>query len=267
MLAFGGTVADFTAAVEADCPLQRMMSFAFVEPDLGTPLEFGIQNPVDHEQGALDATDFPQGCRELVLPRIGGEFPQNLAWRDGPGSNGGGDAQDVGPIALDHGLVDLSADQRSQVRRGGRRIERVEPFGWQVADARSEPVAENGTCGKDVIGEAARDRACASGTAKLAQPHVEASLPVCQPFLRPQWHSETTAFRDGLCRNECVFQIAIAPGPSKPDISGAERMALSQILQVNSMLTMGREVAAPDIAERADDFEYHCRKAEAPVEG
>ncbi len=100
MLAFGGTVADFTAAVEADCPLQRMMSFAFVEPDLGTPLEFGIQNPVDHEQGALDATDFPQGCRELVLPRIGGEFPQNLAWRDGPGSNGGGDAQDVGPIAL-----------------------------------------------------------------------------------------------------------------------------------------------------------------------
>ncbi|EQW49801.1 hypothetical protein G907_04694 [Escherichia coli UMEA 3097-1] len=103
MLAFGGTVADFTAAVEADCPLQRMMSFAFVEPDLGTPLEFGIQNPVDHEQGALDATDFPQGCRELVLPRIGGEFPQNLAWRDGPGSNGGGDAQDVGPIALDQG--------------------------------------------------------------------------------------------------------------------------------------------------------------------
>ncbi len=60
---------------------------------------------------------------------------------------------------------------------------------------------------------------------QLAQPHVEASLPVCQPFLRPQWHSETTAFRDGLCRNECVFQIAIAPGPSKPDISGAERIA------------------------------------------
>lgn len=47
----------------------------------------------------------------------------------------------------------------------------------------------------------------------------------------------------------------------------SQKRALSQILQVNSMLTMGREVAAPDIAERADDFEYHCRKAEAPVEG
>lgn len=28
MLAFGGTVADFTAAVEADCPLQRMMELS-----------------------------------------------------------------------------------------------------------------------------------------------------------------------------------------------------------------------------------------------
>ena len=59
--------------------------------------------------------------------------------------------------------------------------------------------------------------------------------------------------------------------PAKPTLMNGycERSAkaLSQILQVNSMLTMGREVAAPDIAERADDFEYHCRKAEAPVEG
>ncbi|WKF89679.1 hypothetical protein QY481_02440 (plasmid) [Klebsiella pneumoniae] len=34
-----------------------------------------------------------------------------------------------------------------------------------------------------MIGEAARDRACASGTAKLAQPHVEASLPVCRNMI------------------------------------------------------------------------------------
>jgi hypothetical protein len=76
-----------------------------------------------------------------------------------------------------------------------------------------------------VFDRPAGNRARARGTAKLAQPDVEASLPVCQPFLRPQWHSETTAFRDGLCRNECVFQIAIAPGSSQPDISGAERIA------------------------------------------
>ncbi len=46
--------------------------------------------------------------------------------------------------------------------------------------------------------------------ARAARPssrnRMSASLPVCQPFLRPQWHSETTAFRDGLCRNEYVFR-------------------------------------------------------------
>jgi hypothetical protein len=35
-----------------------------------TSLQFGIQNPIDHEQGSLDATDFPQGRPEFVLPRI-----------------------------------------------------------------------------------------------------------------------------------------------------------------------------------------------------
>ena len=40
--------------------------------------------------------------------------------------------------------------------RGGHGIECIEPFGRQIANARSEPIAENGACGKDVIGEAAR---------------------------------------------------------------------------------------------------------------
>ena len=68
-----------------------------------------------------------------------------------------------------------------------------------------------------------------------------------------------------------TLQYKAPPAGADTDLFGNEvdilREALSQILQVNSMLTMGREVAAPDIAERADDFEYHCRKAEAPVEG
>ena len=71
----------------------------------------------------------------------------------------------------------------------------------------------------------AGNRARACRTAKLAQPHVEASVPVCQPFLRPQWYGETAAFRHGLRRNKCVFQIAIAPGLGKPNVPGAERIA------------------------------------------
>ena len=35
-------------------------------------------------------------------------------------------------------------------------IECIEPFGRQIADAQSEPIAENGAYGKDVIGKAVR---------------------------------------------------------------------------------------------------------------
>ncbi len=34
-----------------------VMGFALVEPDLGAALQIGVQNPVDHEQRALDAAD------------------------------------------------------------------------------------------------------------------------------------------------------------------------------------------------------------------
>ena len=142
--------------MEADGSFQRVMGFALVEPNLGTALQIGIQNPVDHEQGPLDATDLAQGCGQFVLPWIGGELAQNLAGRDAPGRDGGGDAQDIGPVALDHGLIDFSADHGPQVGRGGRWIERIEPLGRQIADAGREPVAENGARGEDMIGEAAR---------------------------------------------------------------------------------------------------------------
>ena len=65
------------------------MGLALVEPDLRAALQIGIQNPVDHEQGSLDAADFPQSRREFVLSRIGGELTQNLARRDAPGRDGG----------------------------------------------------------------------------------------------------------------------------------------------------------------------------------
>ena len=70
----------FMPAMEADGAFERVMRLALVEANLGAALQIGIQNPVNHEQRALDATDFPQGCREFVLPWIGREFPQDLAW-------------------------------------------------------------------------------------------------------------------------------------------------------------------------------------------
>ena len=76
-----------------------------------------------------------------------------------------------------------------------------------------------------VFDRPARNRAHARCTPQLAQPDFEPGLTIRQPFLRPQWHGEATAFRDSLRRNECMFQIAIAPRLGQPDISGAERIA------------------------------------------
>lgn len=134
----------------------RNLHFTLVEADLGAALQIGIQNPVDHKQHALDAADFPQGRREFVLTWIGGEFPQDLAGRNAPGCDGGSDAQDVGPVTLDHDLVDLSADQGPQMCRRRRRLERIEPLGRKIPDPQDEAVAENGASGEDVIGETAR---------------------------------------------------------------------------------------------------------------
>ena len=58
----------------------------------------------------------------------------------------------------------------------------------------------------------------------------------------------------------------LTPLPPHPQTVGLY-MGLSQIFQVNPMLTMGGEISARKNAERADDSECHCRKVEAPVEG
>ena len=77
------------------------MRLALVQADLGAPAHVGVRGPVDHEQGAFDAPDFPQGRRHLVLARIRGELAQDLARAHGPGGHGGRHAQDVRPVPVD----------------------------------------------------------------------------------------------------------------------------------------------------------------------
>ncbi|MGO7646024.1 hypothetical protein ACC709_37085, partial [Rhizobium ruizarguesonis] len=45
------------------------------------------------------------------------------------------------------------------------------------------------------------------------------------------------------------------------------KQGLSQILALNGMWNMGREIAPPKVVERADDSECYCRKAEAAIDG
>ncbi|SFA60966.1 hypothetical protein SAMN04487972_13220 [Paracoccus halophilus] len=84
VLTFGGTIADFTLAADAQGVLQSVVCLALVQADLGPPLHVGIEQPVDDEERPFDPSDFPQGDRQLVLSGIGCELPQELARRHGP---------------------------------------------------------------------------------------------------------------------------------------------------------------------------------------
>src|SRR3546814_15856537 len=64
--------------------------------DLSLALEAGIKNPVDHEQGSLDAAHPSQCEGQLILTRERGELAKNLAGGDDPRCDRRHDAQDVG---------------------------------------------------------------------------------------------------------------------------------------------------------------------------
>ena len=59
VLAFGGAIADFTLAADAESVLRSVMGLALVEPDLVTALHVGIELPVDDEERPFDPSDLP----------------------------------------------------------------------------------------------------------------------------------------------------------------------------------------------------------------
>ena len=73
LLRFGCTIAQPTEAMKADSAGKRVARLALVELDRHLPAECGELEPVEHEQSALDPTDFAQGERQPVLARIGAE--------------------------------------------------------------------------------------------------------------------------------------------------------------------------------------------------
>ena len=98
------------------------MRLALVQSDLGAAAHVGVGGPVEHQQGAFDAADFPQGGRQLVLTGIRGELAQDLARPHGPGGHGGRDAQDVRPVPVDQARVHLAADQWPELLRDTERV-------------------------------------------------------------------------------------------------------------------------------------------------
>jgi hypothetical protein len=74
MLPFGGAVADFTLATDAQGIFQCVMCLAFVQTDLGAALHIGVDQPVDDEQRSFHPSDFFEGFGQLMLAGIGYKF-------------------------------------------------------------------------------------------------------------------------------------------------------------------------------------------------
>ncbi len=121
MLAFGGSVPNLTASVEADGPFEGMVRLTLVEAELSATLHWSVGDPAQHEQGPFDTADLAQCRGEFVLSRISCEFSQDRARHHGPEGDQSGQAQDVRPVALDEIGSNASGNERTDgaVRRHG----------------------------------------------------------------------------------------------------------------------------------------------------
>lgn len=67
VLAFCGTVPDFTLSTDTQGAFQGVMRLTFVETDLGAALHVGVEQPFDDEQRPLDTSDFAKGDGQIML--------------------------------------------------------------------------------------------------------------------------------------------------------------------------------------------------------
>ena len=88
------------------------MRLALVQSDLARRRMSGSVVPVDREQWAFDAADFPAGLRQLILAGIRGELAQDLAGPHGP-------AEFERELIRERTLAGLKA-ARARGRKGGR---------------------------------------------------------------------------------------------------------------------------------------------------
>ena len=103
----------------------------------------GHLQPVEREQGALDAADLAQRQREAVLPRIGAEAPQHQGRADHAGARPRPRAAAGRPSGSRSGRSsDPAGDERRERRPSRRGAEGVEPALGEVRDARREAEAE-----------------------------------------------------------------------------------------------------------------------------
>jgi hypothetical protein len=76
-LIFIGAIPDLTEAMEEHRPRERVPRLSFVQSASQTTPQRWIAKSFESEQASLQSTVFPKPRRQVVLARIGGQFPQD----------------------------------------------------------------------------------------------------------------------------------------------------------------------------------------------
>src|ERR1700712_842028 len=130
---------------------QSVTLLALVQSRLAMLSKLCRFEPVQHEEGTLDAPEFLQGEIELVLALEGSQTLEHRGWQHSPSFQRGDQAQDVVPMLADDIFFNAAADDWAEVTIGGRRIENGEFAIGKIAQPRAEPKAEHGAQDKHVI--------------------------------------------------------------------------------------------------------------------
>ena len=142
LLRFGRTVTQPTEAMKADSAGKSVARLALVELDRHLSTECRELEPVEHEQCALDPTDFTQGQRQAVLTRISTKTLEKERGARCAGSDRRCETRNVIPMRCDQIFVDAPGDEWLEHGPGSRPPEGVKASLRQIGDARRKIEAE-----------------------------------------------------------------------------------------------------------------------------
>ena len=101
LLPSSSPIVNMALGVREDSAGEGVSCLAFAKPGLASLSEFGIFEPVEHEQRTLDSADFTEGEMKPVLPPIGAEFAQHIGGSHGAGLDRRDKAEDIIPVLDD----------------------------------------------------------------------------------------------------------------------------------------------------------------------
>ena len=134
---------------------QRVPCLALAQARLTLHAQLRILDPVEHEQRALDVSDFAERGVEPVLLTIGAELAQHRRCFQGQGFDTGSEPQHVAPVLEHDLLVDGATHECGQRAPSAGPAEAGQPTVGEVAQARGERQTEQMEQGEHMVRRAA----------------------------------------------------------------------------------------------------------------